>query len=75
MGLTRAFLHAGARSLLTTLWKVHPDTTSELVEHFYTLLRQGKGRAKAIQLAQAEVMKEHEDPYYWAPFALIGNWT
>ncbi|MCB0128199.1 MAG: CHAT domain-containing protein [Caldilineaceae bacterium] len=52
MGLTRAFLGSGARSLLVSLWPVHEVPTRLLMEHFYSQWQRGVTKAMALRLAQ-----------------------
>lgn len=52
MGLTRALLGCGARSLLVTLWPVHETPTRLLMEHFYATWRKGATKAQALAAAQ-----------------------
>jgi len=77
LGLTRAFLAAGTRSLVVSLWNVDDRSTSFLMEAFYGNLKEGQGKAEALRRAKVSLM-EMEDgryahPYYWAPFVLIGD--
>ena len=79
IGLTRAFLYAGAPSVIVSLWSVDARSTQELMLEFYKLLKNGKDKddkATALQEAQKRIMekKEYSHPYYWAPFVLIGDW-
>ncbi len=80
MGLSRAFLYAGAPSLLLTLWKVEDRATAALMEAFYRALCRGAGKAAALRQAQLALL--HNDvegggdwnaPFFWAPFTLIGH--
>ena len=73
IGLTRAFLGAGAATLVVSLWLVQDETTAELMGEWYDRLRAGGGKAAALRAAQLEVKKRHSHPYYWAPFVLIGK--
>ena len=52
MGLTRAFLGCGARSLLVTLWPVHELPTRLFMEQFYQAWRRGESKAAALRAAQ-----------------------
>jgi CHAT domain-containing protein len=78
VGLTRAFLLAGSRSVLATLWPVDDRSTVELMKGFYGRLDQsGSTHVQATALAQVqrelrESMK-HRHPFYWAPFVLVGQ--
>jgi CHAT domain-containing protein len=73
MGLTRAFLGAGATTLVASLWLVQDETTAELMENWYEHLSEGVGRATALRNAQLALKDKHPHPYYWAPFVLIGQ--
>lgn len=73
LGLTRAFLGAGAATLVVSLWLAQDETTAELMGNWYERLRGGMGRAAALRAAQLEVRERYPHPYYWAPFVLIGE--
>lgn len=78
-GLQRALAVAGARSTLLSLWKVDDAATREFMVRFYKLLKQGIGRAEALQMVQAEFrtkpkQSEWSHPYYWAAWQLSGDW-
>lgn len=73
LGLTRAFLGAGAATLAVGLWLVQDETTAELMNAWYRRLRDGMGRASALREAQLEIKDRYPHPYYWAPFVLIGK--
>ena len=78
LGLMRAFLYAGAASLLLTLWTVEDRSTARLMSLFYDRLREGQDKAAALQMAQRQFIVEAGDeaqahPYYWAPFYLVGS--
>ena len=76
LGLTRAFLAAGARSVVVSLWRVNDRSTAQLMEGFYRGLLQ-RGLAREAALAEAKrallVVPETRSPYYWAPFVLVGE--
>jgi len=73
IGLTRAFLVAGARSVLVSMWSVSDEATALLMSRFYALyLTHGKDKAAALQQAMKEVRVKYRSPRYWAPFVLVG---
>ena len=77
VGLTRAFLY-GAPTVVASLWSVDDEATGALMARFYEHLLAGKGKAEALQAAQAEVRADpaHPEwvhPYYWAAFVLSGD--
>jgi CHAT domain-containing protein len=71
VGLTRGLLYAGARSVVTSLWKVDDDSTRELMTQLYRNLRT-QSPDEALRAAQLATRKQFAHPYYWAPFYLTG---
>jgi CHAT domain-containing protein/tetratricopeptide (TPR) repeat protein len=74
LGLARAFLKAGAPSLLLSLWTVDDEATASLMRSFYERLRMGEGIAASLRYAQIERLRADAHPYFWSPFVLIGRW-
>ena len=76
IGLTRAFLYAGAPSVVVSLWSVDAYLTHDLMLEFYKQLKEGADKATALQKAQIKIMEkdEYNHLYYWAPFVLVGDW-
>jgi len=78
-GLQRAFLHAGAQSLVMSLWRVPDRETAELMKRFYELWLGGMSRAEALRASALEILrksrqeKTHGHPLFWGGFVLIGN--
>ena len=74
VGLQRAFLARGARSVLVSLWSVSDRATDLLMRSFYSHWLAGKPKAEALRRAQEEVraIPEFADPRYWAAFQLVG---
>ena len=76
--LSNAFLRAGARRVVSALWKVDDAATSALMIEFYRqLFSDAKPTpALALHLAQKRVASQPKwsDPYYWAGFVLYGDW-
>ncbi len=73
LGLVRAFLGAGAATLVVSLWLVQDETTASLMADFYAEIRAGATPAQALRHAQQRLRRSHPHPYYWAPFVLIGK--
>ena len=76
-GLRRAFILAGAESLVMSLWPVSDYATRKLMTSYYTGLRQGLGRGAALRQAQLAILRRpgQRHPFYWASFIQAGNWT
>jgi CHAT domain-containing protein len=83
MGLTRAFMYAGAPTVGVSLWSVPDKSTAELMIDFYKrLLATPAGGATnvsasaAMRNAQLAMIsgKKYSAPVYWAPFVLVGDW-
>ena len=74
LGPARAFLHAGARAVLYTLWPL-PDTLSaEFLECFYRAWNGGQlPPATALHRARTEFRRRYSHPYFWAAFQLYGS--
>ena len=75
VGIARAFLAAGARSVLVTLWAVDDEATMVFVKRFYQHLKEGKTASAAVQQSM-KFLRESEqfsETRYWAPFQLIGD--
>jgi CHAT domain-containing protein len=72
-GLRRAFVLAGAKTLVMSLWKVPDQQTQELMTEFYRRLFWGEGRGEALRNVQLEMRKKYPDPYYWGAFICQGE--
>ena len=75
VGIARAFLGAGARSVLVSLWAIDDKATLEFMKNFYQLLVKGKSASEALNQTM-NCMRESEEfgvVKYWAPFVLIGD--
>ena len=73
LGLSRAFLSAGAPSLVVSLWQVRDDSTAFLMQSFYENIEIYQDKAKALQKAMIETMELYPHPSEWAAFVVIGN--
>jgi CHAT domain-containing protein len=78
VGLTHAFMSAGSKSVVASLWKVDDRATAVLMGHFYkAMLQEGMSPAAALRSAKLKMMQEEQwkAPYYWAGFVLQGEYT
>ena len=74
VGLTRAFLYAGAKSLIVSLWPVVDRPTASLMQDFYRSLSATGDKAEALRKAKLAMIRTGQaNPYLWAPFVLSGN--
>lgn len=73
-GLRRAFLIAGAETMVTSLWPIADQATEQLMKGFYqNMVHSHRSRLLALEEAMQAVRKIYDHPYYWAPFLLIGQ--
>jgi CHAT domain-containing protein len=75
IGLTRAFLGAGAATLLVSLWLAPDQATAALMADWYRRLGQAQFRrpAAALRAAQRALQRRYPHPYYWASFTIVGR--
>ncbi|PWT91255.1 MAG: hypothetical protein C5B54_05630 [Acidobacteria bacterium] len=75
-GLSQAFLQAGVRSLLVSLWQVNDPATATFMRAFYTARQNGADKAQALRQAMTYLQKDPRwsHPYYWGAFVLMGDW-
>jgi CHAT domain-containing protein len=80
-GLARSFFYAGARSLLVTHWEVDDSAADIIVSKALLSLSQKKGEGLSAALRQSQlswldrsdIQPALKHPFYWAPFAIVGN--
>ena len=77
IGLSRSLMYAGAKNLIVSLWKVADESTAELMIEFYRQHLSHSGNhyfAQDLRSAKLNLIKNspYKEPYYWAPFILIG---
>jgi CHAT domain-containing protein/tetratricopeptide (TPR) repeat protein len=77
IGMTRGFMHAGASSVVASLWEVDDNATAELMKLFYNnMLKRGMKTGEALRAAQNTIRQRPEwrSPHYWAAFTLQGEY-
>ncbi|HEX7294436.1 MAG TPA: CHAT domain-containing protein, partial [Pyrinomonadaceae bacterium] len=78
MGLTRAFMYAGAPTVGVSLWSVADKSTADLMTDFYSRLLASADASSSASLREAQLSmisgKKYSAPFYWAPFVLVGDW-
>jgi CHAT domain-containing protein len=73
LGLSRAFLYAGADELLVSLWDVSDRATAELMDAFYAARASGRSDPAALREATLALRERYPHPFLWAGFALVGR--
>jgi CHAT domain-containing protein len=75
LNLEQAFLIAGARAVVASLWNVEDLSTTALMQAFYTHLAQHEDKALALTHAKLDILAHYGNasPYYWAPFVMVGE--
>ncbi len=71
-GLQRAFLVAGAKTIIMSLFKVSDDATQQLMVKFYRKWIESGDKRQSFIEAKKEIRNEYRDPLYWGPFIMIG---
>ena len=78
VGLSWAFLRAGAHNVIAALWDVSDASTPQLMDALYGELSEGKDPATALRDAKLAMLHSNADnvfrkPFYWAPFQLYAG--
>lgn len=76
-GFRRAFVLAGAETLVMSLWSVSDYVTREMMTAYYEDLKRGQGRGEALRQAKLNMLKRNDrrHPFYWASFIQAGEWA
>lgn len=78
-GLRRAFQLAGARTVVMSLWNIYDTVAPEIMTDFYSRIKAGVGKSKALQQASLAYMQKRRatngaaHPYFWAAFVCVGE--
>lgn len=77
MSLARGFFNSGANSVLSTLWNINDESSSQIMTSFYAHLKNGETKASSLHKAKLDYLKNtslsQASPYYWSSFVLIGD--
>jgi len=76
VGLSWAFLRAGAHNVIAALWEVSDASTPQLMDQLYQQLSRGQDPASALRMAKLSLLKSDgvfRKPFYWAPFQLYSG--
>jgi CHAT domain-containing protein len=73
VGLTWAFLRAGAHGVIAALWEVNDNSTPELMNDLYGEIKKGSSPDAALRHAKLNLLHSgtvYQKPFYWAPFEI-----
>lgn len=79
MSLSRAFTYAGARGLISSLWRINESATASMISRTYAALAEGTPKAAALHQAKKAYLNDsnipafQKSPYYWAGLVYIGD--
>ncbi|MCB0564521.1 MAG: CHAT domain-containing protein [Phaeodactylibacter sp.] len=77
ISLARGFSYAGAKSLVTTLWRVSDRESAVLMQLFYRQLKEGKPKDEALRVAKLQFIDQNNGarahPFFWGAFILSGD--
>ncbi len=77
MSLARGFFFSGTNSVISTLWNINDKTTLEIMHSFYTNLKNGMTKSRALHESKLTYLSKHEGtlstPFYWSSYVLIGD--
>ena len=73
LGLKRAFILSGAKTIVMSLWSVPSSETTELMTDFYKLMSSGLTKSDALRQAKIKMMERTGNPFFWGAFIMDGN--
>jgi CHAT domain-containing protein len=73
IGLSRAWMAAGAPSVVVSLWAIPDEPTRDLMVAFYGRIAAGSGKAEALRDAMLATREKYPNPVNWAAFVLLGE--
>lgn len=71
-GLQRAFIVAGAKTLIMSMFKVNDEATQKLMVNFYHKWIETGNKRQSFLEAKKELRNEYKEPIYWGAFIMIG---
>ncbi|MCI0443771.1 CHAT domain-containing protein [bacterium] len=81
VSMMRSFFYAGTKNVVVSLWNVDDNSTADLMKDFYVHMKSGRDPAESLRQAKLNMIQKaksgssyaaFEQPYYWAPFILVG---
>ena len=71
-GLSKAFIQAGAKDIVMSLWSVNDQATKDLMSSFYKEMQTQSSYSKALKEAKLKMIEKDMHPFFWAPFVVNG---
>lgn len=75
--MSRGFAYSGTAAMVTSLWQVNDETTSQIMDAFYKNLAKGNTMVQSLRLAKLNYLDRslpgYAIPHYWAGFIGVGN--
>lgn len=72
-GLQRAFIQAGAKTLIMSLWNANDKVTKEIMTTFYKEWLKGKSKNEAFRIAKKKIREQYRYPIFWGCFVMVGG--
>lgn len=77
MSLARAVKYAGCKNILMSLWKAEDQSTTAIMDAFFSHLKAGRSKDEALREAKLSFLDSapmsHQHPFYWGTFVLVGE--
>ena len=80
MSMARAFIQSGSSSVMGSYWNASDKPTKEIMELFYTYIKEGHSKSKALQLAQLSYLNDDSrstplvrSPHFWGSWVIYGS--
>lgn len=77
ISLAHAFNYAGSESILTSLWQIDEQSSTQILDYFYSYLENGSPKDEALRNAKLDYLKNASGrtlhPQYWAGLILMGD--
>ena len=76
MSLTRALIYKGSSNVISSLWQIDDNSTSQIIPNYFQYLKNGKSSSSALHEAQINYLENsnRHHPKYWAAFTHTGVW-
>ena len=74
VGMDRALFYAGAKTVVSSLWRINDVASAVVMKRFYRYLSEGSDKAESMRKAQLVVRKYFQHPAYWSSFRVIGQY-